>query len=171
MTSHTPSVPLSPSRWWAMPFSADTWRRTLYAFLALPASLAFVPLALLGGHRAVAHWQRSLARRYLSLCLDEPAARGSGGRVVVYAVLSLPLNLVALMLIGYLWLWVPANVAYPLRPGTMDSYQHSWGGPSLAGAWAFHAAFGVLALFLTPWVVQAVTRLQAWLTRRLLSSG
>ena len=34
-----------------------------------------------------------------------------------------------------------------LRPGTMDSYRDSWGGSSLAGAWAVHAAGGMVALF------------------------
>jgi hypothetical protein len=91
--------------------------------------------------------------------------------VVAYTVLSLPVNLASLALTGYLWLLVPINIAYPLRPGTMDSYQHSWGGPSLAGAWAVHAAFGVAALFLSAWVVQASTRLQARLTRSLLGVG
>jgi len=50
-------------------------------------------------------------------------------------------------------------------------YQHSWGGPSLAGAWAVHAAGGLAALLLTPWVVQALTWLQARLARGLLGVG
>lgn len=90
------------------------------------------------------------------------------GRVLAHTVLSLPLNLVSLALTVYLWSLVPANLAYPLRPGTMDSYQHSWGGPSLVGAWAVHAAGGVVALFATPWVVKGITWLQGRLTRRLL---
>jgi len=166
----------APSRcsrgpWWAKPFSAGTWRRTVYVLLALPASLAFLPLALLGGYRAVARWQSALTHRWLVPCTGEPAARDTAGRVIVHAVLGLPLNLASVVLTGYLWLLVPINVAYPLRPGTMDTYQHSWGGPSLAGAWALHAAGGVAALFLTPWVVQGLTWLQARLTRGLLGVG
>jgi hypothetical protein len=65
----------------------------------------------------------------------------------------------------------PANLAYPLRPGTMDSYQHSWGGPSLAGAWAVHAAGGVVFLFTTPWIVKAITSLQGRLARRPAGAG
>jgi hypothetical protein len=159
------------SRWWAMPFSADTWRRTVYIVLALPASLAFALLASLGRYRAVARWQSGLTCRYLSPCTGQPTARGTAGRVIAHTLLSLPLNLVSLLLTAYLWLLVPINIAYPLRPGTMDSYQRSWGGPTLAGAWAVHAAAGVAVLFLTPWVVQAATRLQARLTRSMLGVG
>jgi hypothetical protein len=155
-------------RWWRLPFSADTWQRTFYILLALPVGLVAVPLVLLGGWRAAARLQRSLARRYLGLRIGEPAPRGMAGRVLAHTVLSLPLNLVSLALAVYLWSLVPANLAYPLRPGTMDSYQHSWGGPSLAGAWAVHAAGGVVALFATPWVVKGITWLQGRLTRRLL---
>jgi hypothetical protein len=157
--------------WWRRPFSADTWRRTLYILLALPVSLVAVPVALLGGYRVAARWQRGLARRYLALRTDEPAPRERAGRVIAHAVLSLPLNLVSLALTVYLWSLVPANLAYPLRPGTMDSYQHSWGGPSLAGAWAVHAAGGVVLLFTTPWIVKAITWLQGGLTHRLLGAG
>jgi hypothetical protein len=67
-----PGVAEAPSpsprvRWWKLPFSADTWRRTFYILLALPVSLVSVPLVLLGGYRAGARLQRGLARRYL-LC-------------------------------------------------------------------------------------------------------
>jgi hypothetical protein len=158
-------------RWWVMPFSTETWRQTIYVVIALPASLAFMPIALLGGHRRVARWQRGLTRRYLPQRTGGPPARDTAWRVAAHAVLSLPLNLVSLVVTGYLWLGVPLNFAYPLRPGAMESYQRDWGGPSLAGAWAFHAAGGVAALFLTPWVVQALTWLQARLTRGLLGAG
>jgi Putative sensor len=116
--------------------------------------------------------QWGLARRYLALRSDEPAPREGAGRVLAHAVLSLPLNLVSLALTVYLWSLFPANLAYPLRPGTMDSYQHSWGGPSLAGAWAVHAVGGGLVfLFANPWIVKAITSLQGRLARRLLGRG
>ena len=158
-------------QWWRLPFSAGTWRRTFYILLALPVGLVSVPLALLGGYRAAARLQRGLARRYLALRIDEPAPRDTAGRVLAHALLSLPVNLVSLALTAYLWSLVPANLAYPLRPGTMDSYQQSWGGPTLAGAWAFHAAGGVVLLWATPWIVMAVTSLQGRLARRLLGAG
>jgi hypothetical protein len=171
-----PGVAEAPSpsprvRWWKLPFSADTWRRTFYILLALPVSLVSVPLVLLGGYRAGARLQRGLARRYLALRIDQPAPRDLAGHVLAHAVLSLPLNLASVALTVYLWSLVPANLAYPLRPGTMDSYQHSWGGPTLAGAWAVHAAGGVVFLFVTPWIVKAITWLQGRLARRLLGAG
>jgi hypothetical protein len=168
---HLPSAatqgPASPSRvqWWRMPFSADTLRRTTYLLLALPLSLVAVPVALLGGYRMAARWQRGLAHRYLGLRVDRPP---TAPRVAAHALLSLPLNLASLALVAYLWVLVVANLAYPLRPGTMDSYQHSWGGPTLAGAWAVHAAFGLGFLLVTPWVVRGATWLQGRLVLRLL---
>jgi hypothetical protein len=157
-----PQAPSRPSRirWWRLPFSADTWRGTFYILLTLPVSLVSLPLALLGGHQAAARLQRGLARRYLALRIDEPAPGRTAGRVVAHALLGLPVNLVSLALTAYLWSLVPTNLAYPLRPGTMDSYQHSWGGPTLAGAWAVHAAGGLVLLFATPWIVRGITWLQ-----------
>jgi len=154
-----------------MPFSAATWRRTFYILLAPPVSIVSVSLLLLGGHRAAASLQRGLAHKYLALRIDGPAHRDTAGRVVAHAVLSLPLNLVSLALTAYLWSLVPANFAFPLRPGTMDSYQHSWGGPTLAGAWAVHAVGGLVFLFATPWIVKAITWLQGRFARRLLGAG
>jgi Putative sensor len=164
----------SPSprvRWWRLPFSADTWRRTFYVLLALPVSLVSVPLVLLGGYQAAARLQRGLAGKYLASRIDQPAPRDSASRVLAHAALSLPLNLASLVLTVYLWSLVPVNLAYPLRPGTMDSYQSSWGGPTLAGAWAVHAAGGVVFLFVTPWIVNAITWLQDRLARRVLGAG
>jgi Putative sensor len=119
-------------------------------------------------------WWRLLfsadTRKYLGVRIGEPAPGGTAGRVLAHTVLSLPLNLVSLALTVYLWLLVPANLAYPLRPGTVGSYQHSWGGSSLAGAWAVHAAAGVVALFAPQWVVRGITWLQGRLTRRLLGA-
>jgi hypothetical protein len=91
--------------------------------------------------------------------------------VVAHALLSLPLDLASLALLGYLCLGVLLNLAYPLRPGTLDTYQHSWGGPTLAGAWAVHAAGGLVFLLVTPWAVRATTRLQGGLVQRLLGGG
>src|SRR6266545_3736608 len=120
--------------WWRAPFSADTWRRTLYVLLVAPVSVVSVPLVLIGGHRTAARWQRGLARRYLGEWIGEPASAGTAARTIAHALLSLPISLGSLALGVYLWSIVPMNLAYPLRPGTMDSYQHSWGGPTLGGA-------------------------------------
>jgi hypothetical protein len=159
--------------WWRAPFSRDTWRRTAYALLALPVGVACVPLALLGGSAVAARLQRGLGRRLLGLPAGAPPRRPRI-RAAAHALLSLPLNLVAFALTGYLWLAVLLNLAFPARPwfGIGDgSYQDSWGGPSLAGAWAVHTAGGLLFLFLLPWVVRAVTAVQGRLLDGLLGAG
>jgi len=166
-----PDASFDPPPWWRMPFNAVTWRRTLYTLLALPVGVVAVPLALLGRYRAAARLQRDLARRYLPLEVDAQSHRDTVGRVLAHAVLGLPLNALSLALTAYLWLLVAINLAYPLRPGTMDSYQHAWGGPTLAGAWAVHAAGGLAFLFAIPWVVKGTAALQGRLARRLLGAG
>jgi hypothetical protein len=158
-------------RRWRRPFSADTWRRTRYILLALPVSLVAVPLALLGGWRAAARLQRGLAARYLAPPSPEPAPRDTAGRAVAHAVLSLPLNLVSAVVVASVWALAAMNLAYPLRPGLGDGYQDAWGGPTLAGAWAVHAAGGITFLYLTPWIVKGITWLQGRLARRLLGDG
>jgi Putative sensor len=158
-------------RWWRLPFTADTWRRILYVLLALPVGLVAVPLALLGGWRAAARLQRGLARRYLALRGPEPAPHDTAGRVIAHAVLSLPVNLVSAVVMAYGLTLVAMNLAHPLRPGLGDGYQDAWGGPTLAGAWAVHAAAGMVFLFATPWIVKGITWLQGGLARRLLGAG
>jgi Putative sensor len=171
LTAHQQAPAVS---WWRMPFTADTWRRTGYTLLAAPVGVLAVPLALLGGYRAAARWQRALARRHLALRVDEPAHRDTVGRVLAHALLRLPLDLLSLAVTAYLWLLVLSNLAYPVRPylGMGDgSYQTAWGGPTLAGAWAVHAAGGLVFLFAIPWILKGTTALQGRLTRRLLGAG
>lgn len=166
--------PFTPSRepWWRMPFSSSTWRGMLFILLALPVSLACVPLALLGRYRVAARLQTGLAGKFLKFRAADTAAGLVAGRVIAHTLLSVPLSVASLTLTVYLWSLVPPNLAYPLRPGTMDSYQDSWGGPTLAGAWAVHAVGGgLMVLFLTPWVVRAVTLLHGRLARHLLVVG
>ena len=93
------------------------------------------------------------------------------GRVLAHAVLSLPLNLVSAVVVAYGWTLVAMNLAYPLRPGLGDGYQDAWGGPTLAGAWAVHAAAAMVFLFATPWIVRGASRLQGRLARRLLGAA
>jgi hypothetical protein len=103
--------------------------------------------------------------------------RGPGRfRAVTRALLALPVAVVSSGLTGLLAFLVLINVlAYPLRPylgvsshpGDVwsNTYADSWGGPTLAGAWLFHAA-GVL-LLLVPALTLAVHALMT-VQRRLL---
>ncbi len=157
-----PSQTVNRTAWWQAPLVADTWRRTLYILLAVPVSLAALGLALVGRAAAAARLQRRLADRLLEPRLDGDTAVG---RPIRHALASLPLNLAALVVTGYLWVGVPMNLLYPLRPGSEST---DWGGPSLAGRWAVHALGGLVMLYAVCWAVRGLTRLQARLVRRYL---
>ncbi|QGV80745.1 hypothetical protein [Streptomyces ficellus] len=130
------------------PFRPATWRRVAYLLVALPAGLLGVP--------------HLLARRLLGVDLGAPAPR----RLVLYALLATPVNAVALAVTVYGWSLVPMNLGWPLRAG--DPAQ-AWGGPTFAGAWAFHAVVGGIGfLLLMPWIGRGVTALQRRLAFRLL---
>ncbi|WP_405684973.1 hypothetical protein OG204_10845 [Streptomyces sp. NBC_01387] len=147
------------------PFRAETWRRMAYIVLALPVTLLCIPLALAGG--PVGRIQRGLARRLLRVDAGEPAR--TGPLALVHAVVSSPLNLVALTVCGYFWTIVVINFGFPLR--TDGDPSHSWGGPTMAGAWAVHAVGGgVTFLFLTPWVAKGFTDLQTRLVSGFLGA-
>ncbi|WP_274558201.1 sensor domain-containing protein [Streptomyces spiramyceticus] len=156
------------------PFRARTWRRTAYVVLALPVGLLCIPIALVGG--PAARIQRGLARRLLGVEVGEAGAGGVGapgmrGRALAlaHAVISAPLNLVAVTVTLYFWMVVAINLGFPLRPDN-DPAQ-SWDGPTMAGAWAVHAGGGGLTfLFLTPWVVKGFTGLQVRLASGFLGA-
>ncbi|MGW3101417.1 hypothetical protein [Streptomyces sp. NPDC001100] len=148
------------------PFTAGTWRRTAYALLALPVGLACVPLGLLGA--PTARRQRGLVRRFLDTDIDTdmPGAARRGG--LRHALLATPLNLLTAFVTVYGWAIVPMNLGWPLRAG--DDYAGAWGGPTFAGAWAFHAVLGGIGfLLLMPWLVRGLTAVQLRVARSLLS--
>jgi Putative sensor len=165
-----PSAPGRRVPWWAMPFSADTWRRTLYALLALPMGVVCVPLSILGGSPAAVRLQQGLAGRLLAVGLERPSRRRLDGRVLGHALLSLPLNALSWTLTVAVWAVAVVNIAYPLRPDS-DDLSNAWGGPSLAGAWAVHGAAGLGLLLVAPWIVNGLTALQGRLARAMLGSG
>lgn len=144
------------------PFTAATWRRSAYAVLALPVGVACVPLALLGA--PTARWQRTLVQRFLRTDLPGTARRGGLG----HALLATPLNLITAFVTLYGWSIVPMNLAWPLRAGS--DYSDSWGGPTFAGAWAFHVALGGIGfLLLMPWLVRGLTAVQLRLATAFLA--
>ncbi|GGJ12975.1 hypothetical protein [Streptomyces brasiliensis] len=144
------------------PFTADTWRRVACAVLALPMGVACVPLALLGA--PTGRWQRALLRRFLGAELP-PGGSRSG---LAHALSATPLNLVCAAVTLYGWSIVPMNLGWPLRAGS--DHSHAWGGPTFAGAWAFHAGFGGIGfLLLMPWLGRALAALQLRVARSLLS--
>jgi hypothetical protein len=152
------------------PFRAETWKRVAYLLLALPVGILCIPLALVGG--PAGRIQRGLARRLLGLDVEEPER--TGPLALAHAVISLPLNLIAVTVTLYFWTIVPLNLGWPLRPalglGDADPAK-DWGGPTFAGAWAVHAiGGGVTFLFLSPWVGRGFTALQARLVTAFLGA-
>lgn len=156
----TPSEPFWTAVWRA-PFRADTWRRTLYALIALPVTIATLVLVVIGRSGLAVRTQRKLTGTLLDDRHPRPGAPGPG-RIILGALANVPVAAVALVVTGYFWLVVFLNVFFPVRAlaGTLDLDQ-SWGGPSLLGAWAVHAAGGVAFAFVTPWVVRGLTWLHA----------
>ncbi|MFR9777258.1 hypothetical protein ACL02O_14525 [Micromonospora sp. MS34] len=131
-----------------MAYGAETLRRVAWSVVAVPRALAALPAALRRRDRV-----RALAR----------------------AVLALPVAVAASALTGVLAFLVLINVlAYPFRPWLglggstrdiwADRYADSWGGPTLAGAWATHAT--LILLLALPALAGAVRGLFA-LQRRL----
>ncbi|WP_069161096.1 sensor domain-containing protein [Nocardia altamirensis] len=62
-------------------------------------------------------------------------------RAMLHSVLSAAVGLLAMFFVLLAVLGAVRGVAYPLVAG--DNYENSWGGPTLAGAWAVHAVLGL----------------------------
>ncbi|QKW19784.1 hypothetical protein HUT16_12580 [Kitasatospora sp. NA04385] len=117
---------------------------------------------------------RSLGRAAVLLPLS--LARGGAaltgrrprpGRTLLHSAVGLLLGALALVAVGVEVLFVLRGLLYGIvDPGP---YDHSWGGPSPAGAWLAHAAIGVpfaVAALGLLWLVAALdARLGAHLLR------
>ncbi|MFG2720949.1 sensor domain-containing protein [Streptomyces sp. NPDC048416] len=150
------------------PFRAGTWLRFAHLLLALPVGILCLPIALVGG--PAGRIQRGLARRLLGVEVAAPGRTVRTGLLALaHAIVSVPLNLIALTVSGYFWTVVVMNLGYPLRPGGDPS--QAWGGPTMAGAWAVHGiGGGVPFLLVTPWVIRGFTLIQARLVRGFLGA-
>jgi hypothetical protein len=124
-------------------------RRSAYVLVAWLVDLACLGLAA-AGRRPAAARLRAAALRLLRLRLaGPPDGPPAGAGLVRHALLDLPLALVGGAVSAYLWLVLLLNVGFPVRTGTSaEELADSWGGPSLAGAWAVHAVGGVLVFLL-----------------------
>ena len=128
--------------------------------MLLPYSVVSISL-LIGGHSESA--ERWLVRSTSASPWQEGQSRATKGRLLVVAIFGVGLGLLAwlgLLLSG------PNTVRNVLLYGLTDggSTETSWGGPTLAGAWATHAA---IALALLPVYFVIFTGILA-LQRRLL---
>jgi hypothetical protein len=167
------------------------WRFT-YGVLAVPLAANFVAVVLAGRAPAVARGSRRLAAR-----LAAGAPGGTAVRVTVLSVATLAVGAFTWSLLAYLVVFAVGSLAFPFLDyvgqvpsyggpplpwdllahirfsyhGGMwaSTYATSNGGPTLAGAWAYHAVqFLVTFVPLFAWTVRGLTRLQAWLTRSLV---
>jgi hypothetical protein len=174
------------------------WR---FSYAILPVPLVASCLALVVAGRAPARLRRRPARGSLGLPVGAPTLRWMGARVGVHAVAVVVVGLVCWTLLSYLAFFALANLGFPFRlavwinesasggpPGpwalwsTLHRVPHAgsiWaaryptsdGGPTLAGAWAYHAAAFVVTIFpLLAWMLRGLTRLQSRLTETLLGS-
>jgi hypothetical protein len=143
-------------------------RRAVYALVALPLALWCLAMVAVGRARAAAVVRVGSLQRLAGVSVAVPAR----GRLVAHLLWSLPLDAVAFAVIGYLWLLLPMNLLYPLRLAVYDeSARDSWGGPTLAGAWAVHAAGGVAVFVVAGLPIAAgLVRLQAWIAGRTLGA-
>ncbi|MER7946448.1 hypothetical protein ABTY59_03520 [Streptomyces sp. NPDC096079] len=134
-------------------------RTAARAFLALPVGLAAVALVLTGQPGRAARVQARLA-----------GGEWTGGRVLGRAVLGLPLDAAAFLLVGYALFNSVRNLGYPLWYLDTD-YHQAWGGPTMAGVWAVHAGGWLLCLAVLHWPVRRLARGQQALDRRATGDG
>ncbi|MGY0499065.1 hypothetical protein ACWZHB_11270 [Nocardia sp. FBN12] len=127
-------------------------RSAAYELLALPLAFTRVRTRL------------RVPRRLLS----EPvgAHKLSPVRCLIQSVLSGGVGLLGWFLAMLSVLVLVRGLAYPLMAA--DGYENSWGGPTLAGAWAVHAALGVLIAPVIVVMIAVFGRLQLRLTRTVL---
>ncbi|MCX5067975.1 hypothetical protein OOJ91_19215 [Micromonospora lupini] len=141
-----------------------TGRSLAYCAALVPVALLALVTAPVGGAgAAAARWRR--LRTGLLGAPPTPAPDRRPGPVAVlgHGLLSLLLGLVALLPLGVQLLLVLRGVLYGIvDPGP---YDHSWGGPTRAGAWLAHflvglpmAAAGLAALIGIAAVHQRLTR-------------
>lgn len=139
--------------------------RTLYGFAAFPVGLAGLVGSVWAGGLLV-----RLSHKLLGDPASPPGAPPSRGRVMVYSLASLPLNLVSFALIAAAWsIFVTRGFLYPVFAG--NDLEHSWGGPTLAGAWLVHWLIGPPMVAAVAAILVPITRAQARLARGLAHQG
>jgi hypothetical protein len=90
-------------------------------------------------------------------------------RVLGHSMLSGAVGVVTYFLVFLAIVAAVRGIAYPLIAA--DNLENSWGGPTLAGAWAVHALLGLALLPVWLLVLAGMGALQMRLTRQLLGRG
>lgn len=123
------------------PFTAANWRRCAYLVAIVPAGVWGAFLAMRGRPVNAVRLHARLSERLLGRILFSSPGSVGPGRAALYGLATIPMNLTFLLAGAYVWSIVTMNLAFPLRGGDLST---SWGGPSLAGAWAVHALGGLV---------------------------
>jgi hypothetical protein len=145
------------------------WRSVVYGLLSLPAGIASLLLALVGAHQASARLQGGLAERWLRLSLAPPHGGHRWGRLTTHSLLTSMIGALCWVLVALAGPNTARNVLlYPITDG--DDVARAWGGPTIAGAWAVHAALALLLLPVGLWLLRGLTGLQGRLAARRLGS-
>ncbi|WP_307817295.1 hypothetical protein [Nocardia acididurans] len=127
-------------------------RAAYYAVGSLP--FAFAPT------KVRARMTRRAFQRPFALAAPGPV------RAIAHTVLAASVGWVAWFVVFLAAVAAFRGVAYPLVAA--DGYENSWGGPTLAGAWAVHAALGVGLLPIWGVLLAGLGMVQLRLTQRLL---
>ncbi|MDV9190805.1 hypothetical protein R6L23_21755 [Streptomyces sp. SR27] len=146
-------------------------RRVGYAAVLLPASFVTVGAVAVGrSDKARAWWARACEQGSTA---QTATRRPGAARLLAHALLCVPLGLLALIPVGVEILFVLRGVLYPLVDH--GPYNHSWGGPSVGGAWLAH--FGVSLPFAVAglgalWLLGRLhSRLAGWMWGRRVGLG
>jgi hypothetical protein len=179
---------------WRVAYGVGTWSRIGYAIAAVPVCVVCLVLALAGRAGTAARYQQSLASGLTGRAAGETATSLVAARVLVGSVVGLAIGLVSWAVLQYLALHAFLNLGFPLRNYlTIDeqsgvafswwglrrvshtgsiwasTYDGSWGGPTLLGAWAVHAGLVLVSSVpLLLWAVRGLTRLHGGLIRTVL---
>jgi hypothetical protein len=153
---------------WSWTFGAAMWRAVVYGLLSLPAGIASLLLPLVGAQGTAARLQLGLAERWLHRSMGRSQGGYRWGRVITLGLLASMIGLLDWLLVALAGANTVRNLLYGLTAGS--SYAGSWGGPTLAGAWAVHAALALVILPVELWMLRGLTGLQGRLTARLLGS-
>ncbi|MGK8522499.1 hypothetical protein ACRS6B_13495 [Nocardia asteroides] len=134
-----------------------SWIRTLlryaaYALRALPLAVRRIPTRLRVPRRMLG--ESVLPQKFSAI------------RSVSHSVLSGAVGLLAVFLAFLAGIAAFRGICYPLVAG--DDLDGAWGGPTMAGAWAVHAALGVGLLPVWLLLLAALGAFQLRLTRALL---
>jgi hypothetical protein len=142
-------------------------QRAVYALVALPVALWCLGLLAVGWVGAARDVRLRSLRRLAGLTASAAPAKG---RLTSHLLLSLPVDVLVFAVAGYIWLLLPMNLLYPVRLAIFDeSHAGSWGGPTMAGVWAVHAAGSLVIFTVAVPLIAGLVQAQLWVASRTLA--